>query len=96
MQRYESGERELNREEKAYEESLVSAGTAFQPLAFDLFLENMKRYESGERELNREEKAYEESLVSAGTAYQHQPLAFDLFLENMKRYQNEKTVGRHR
>ena len=46
MQRYEAGERELNKEEKAYEEFLISNGTAFQPLVFDSFLKNMERYQS--------------------------------------------------
>ena len=45
MQRYEAGERELNPEEKEFEEYLASTGKAFQPLAFDTFLENMNKYQ---------------------------------------------------
>ena len=92
MQRYESGERDLNENEKRAEEILASTGQAFQPLEFDTFLRNMKRYESGERDLNEEERDFQDYLASTGQAFQ--PLVFDSFLSNMKRYQEEH--GKHR
>lgn len=46
MKRYESGERELNKEEKEFAIYLASTGQAVQPLAFDTFLSNMREYQS--------------------------------------------------
>ncbi len=93
MERYEAGERELNEEEKEYQQRLKASGMAFAPLAFDTFLEQMKRYEAGERELNEEEKKWQEHLASGGVAFK--PLAFTRFLYYIEMYNNEKTSNKH-